>query len=755
MAPTRSQVDHWDTTRLGNVGKVVAGNVVNIDNAADSMLRTITGMHWSGEAYNAACDRADREDRQMRKVGSAFDRLATACTQGAAAMGPIIDSLKSATRGLESDHFQVGDDWTVTDKLTTTDKSLQQRRAEEATNETVRLQKLAGDLGAADQQCAQAAGDALKDIGLLTPALAGLTGSTAQSDVDDLRTGHPTQAELDRIHAATQLTDQQKRDLAEGRPVDMPQGQYDYLRGLMRAMDGSSVDDISKLASALPADRQGDLANAMQLISNPQVQTASVLHPGDAPSVIDRGGLGQLPTNVRTLLTDNPVTWSKELITQGGVVPPVQSVPRASDFKSVTSLLGHGDPGLAQGSDLDRGLIKQASEIAGATPGKDPVVDVNHNDMNALASDMLDRASTDHVAVTDALTGNNMDVTCGGNHYDPTSHIDGLLNHRWDGHDQGIAKLIDSIGQNATSSDGNLNVPSGRAAYALSQYMGSHQDQLLHLPGRDFEDAPSIGANDPNMTQALQRTLGHYIPNMVGVPDSMVQSHGFGDAAGTNHLGAQDVKAIFKEIDSNHEAAVQFNGSAYSTITQLDYQFGHDGGAHPELGEYASRIDWAAQHAMYDPSAGDGDPQLQTKKDFFDSLKPLVKLGVGEIPVVGSFLNTGIDVTSPEVKTWLLGSVPDAGASVDIHGQGNSPHRYYDIFHGMSDSPQFPNLRHDPNLGQYYRPDGSVMSFDDIVRGTGGTPQFNADMDKSAGTPLQIYQNGWNRGQDAQNWIRK
>ncbi|MDG3013197.1 hypothetical protein [Speluncibacter jeojiensis] len=497
-AVTRSQVAGWDANALAAVATMVAPRVQQIDDSADKMRSSIDGLHWSGTARGAADDRADRENQQMRKVGSAFDDLAAACMAGARAMEPMIAGLTRTASNLESDNFDVAEDWTVTDKHNYSAaiaacgdnaqaqnqvRQLQKQRGDEAATSTVSLKRLAVALGTADQNCAAAINAANVEISSLTPATAALNGTIAGKDLADLKSGTATADELARLHAAAQLTDEQKTDLVGGKPVNLTQGQFDYLRQVMRAQDGMSVQDIDKMTSALPQGNQADLANAMQLVSSPNVHTASVLTAGAVPTVADHGGMSQLPTPVRTLLTDNPVSMHTNWTAAGPFT--TADVSRAGDFKALTNIMGRGDQSLAQGSDVDRGLLKQGAEIAGAT-GRPNVTmtmegrGVHDSEVGSLADRLLGAGGHDAQAVHDFVTGSNMASTVDhGGSYNASDHVLEVLQHKWDPGQHGAANMFASIGESAGQPlDSFANKQGGESASALAQIMASHSATL-------------------------------------------------------------------------------------------------------------------------------------------------------------------------------------------------------------------------------------------------------------------------------------
>lgn len=718
--------------------------------AADRLNRTIDGLDWSGVARRAATDRATREETQMRTLASAFEDLATACRKGHAAMAPMVQSLKTTVRSLESNDYTVHEDWEVTETLT--NATPDETRVNEAKNQTISLRRLADELGWADDACAQGIRDALSAIAMLAPESAGLNPATAAQDLAAFESGKATPEELERLQAATRLTDQQVADLLAGRAVDLPQEQYDYLRQLVRSMDGMTVQQIADLGSGLPDDQQrtvsAGVANTLQLMSNPQITTAGLLTPGDPAQVADRGGMTQLPAQVRTLLTESPLKKNKDGDSgHGQPVDTGNGVPRAKDFRSLVDLLGTGDLKLAQGSDIDRGLLKQAAEIAG---GADSVGETNvaADNPSKLASRILEQAAGDHQAVHDLLTGKNMESTVPpGTSYDPQAHIKGLLDHNWSGNEEGLTRLLNGIESNATSSDQHLNQQAGESASMLAKYLGGHQDQLLHIEGT----TQSIGAANPKVTGALGDLLSNYIPNMVGVRDEFLHSYGF------PAMEQSERRSVFAVLDSDRRTAVDFNSSAYAAISQLHQQFGMTGGHDYRLGKWAGMIDLAAQSGIQselDSRVKDQTQALKEKQALFDSLREGTAFAGKKAPIIGGEgTELAWKMTSPHVKAWLLGSVPGLDPQADISDKGSSSSRYYSVLQGMTLASDHPDYRHDPNVGRFFDPTtGALKSFEEISRMNGLAPSTNlAEFDGAMMRllpSLAQYETLWDNGRD-------
>ncbi|AYF77529.1 hypothetical protein D7D52_31140 [Nocardia yunnanensis] len=420
-------------------------------------------------------------------------------------------------------------------------------------------------------------------------------------------------------------------------------------------------------------------------------------------------------------------------------------------------MLGDGNPALAQGSDLDRGLLKQASEIAGLGQGTIVVSsDGSSHSANPIADKLLTAAGGDRLAVHDLLYGTNLDCTVTEGHYDAQSHVANLLNHSWNGHDDGIAKVIETAGHDATSADPTVNRQSGEASWALANYVSTHSNELLHLGGTDH----SIGMLDPKMTKALGSTLGAYIPDMVAADEGSFGTHGFG-AIDQSH-----VKDIFAVIDSNKDAARDFNRAAYASITQMNQQFGSSGGSENSLGEFAGRIDAAAQAGAKLEVAGrisDAAARLNEEKAIFDSVKDVIPFGAKHLPrlagltekwagfTVSDFSELGSKMATPGFKDWLFGSTPDIGPNVDLKGEDSQAKRLYNILKGMTLTPDHPNYSQNPTTGQYFDSKGEILSFEAIKaldgkNGDNSLAHFNQQMRKLPG--VLEYENGWRAGHD-------
>lgn len=719
-----------------------------IRTSAETMHRAIDAMNWSGEARQAVDSRCQREVAQMRVLAAAYDDLATALNTGQSQMGDPVSTLRSEYDSLVRDRYTVHFDWTVTD-----DASDDDVRTQEAANQTIRLQRLADELGWADHNCAAAVNKAVDAINQLTPETAGLNPRLAREDVDAFRNGTATTEQLQRLRWATTLSPEQLDALASGKQVVIPQQQLDYLTSVMRDLDGMSITQISQIGADLPAgqDRvvQAGLADAIQLASNPQITTSGLTAAQGGKVGVDFGGLGALPAQVRTTLTEDPKN----------------SLVKKGDLLAVSDLLAQGSPSVAQGTDADRALLNQAVNIASrdsypAVPGGANVASFVDPTDDSIASKLLSQAGGDRAAVHDLFTGDGMDaVLAPGAKFDNQAAIGTLLDHNWHGYEDGAVKVLKTVDDGAMSTNSHINSEAGQSARQIANYVSTHRDALLRLtgendgPGSLLDDTVSMGSANPKMTAQLGDTLANYIPAMAGVRDANLSAHGFYD----NNTGDFDKKAmanVFAVMDSDPDAAKKFNANAYQAVADLNQLFGATGLKDYSLAEWGAYIDEAAKNGAQleiESRVADGATVQKEKLALFDSVREVAAFGLKRVPVVGDLAELGWKSVSPEVRLGALGTVPEEMTHVGLSHYASTPAQTYNILQGIANSPGHPDLRSDPNIGQYFDQETGVLrSFEDIMHDGGQSaktnlPELNTNVGNYA-PGISEYRDRWNSG---------
>ncbi|QKT06263.1 WXG100 family type VII secretion target [Gordonia sp. X0973] len=624
---------------------------------ADQILRAITGLNWSGNAKRAADDRAIDEASDRKNVAKALDRMATSIADGKAAMSSIADTLKRDAKGLEDDGYDVGDDWSVADRLNyelareqaegndpelRRIDALQAQRANEAANASISLKRKAAEFDAADHRCAAALNSAAEALGSLAPVKAGLSLGEGKTIADALKSGKPlTPEQLAQYNAATNLTDDQIWKLQHGEQVDIPQGQFSFLQGLMRGLDGMSVTDIRRLGVGNQRDAvQRGLGNSIQLSSSPNVGTASG----------DRGGMSNLPSNVRSLLVDKLTeSMPKQRFPFDPFPTPGTKIERFRELTALTGLLGSGDESYRMGTDADRGLTKQLAEISGATaaPGSPIFIGdswISHGELERTMGAGLSIVSADAAAQHDFMTGQNMGITCGDGIYNPESHIQGLLAYHWgDGHsgaDDFFAKLEPGV------HPGNPFIVSQNqgAANAFGHYLGSAESVLSNS---------DLGIRSPHLTRTIAEAMGGYLGGFSGAHGGPTGI----DLHGSTRMTGDELGNLFHVLDSDPQAAYHINKAAHDWQIHMAEQAGRYP-SNTSLGHASGLLDQgmrAGKDAQIETlqahAHGDLDATYKARVDFLNR----VTSAIGLIPGADSLTSNAVspeDIFGAEPKPW-------------------------------------------------------------------------------------------------------
>ncbi|WP_287004412.1 hypothetical protein [Gordonia sp. UBA7860] len=234
----------------------------------------------------------------------------------------------------------------------------------------------------------------------LSPAGAAVSIHSADQLLDDLADHRRLSGtELAELREATELTPEQIEAIRQGKPVDIPPNKYAYLREVMAGLDSKSPAEIDRIADYLdPGSRDSvktALANGMQLMGNPLINDGRGNH----------GGMTELPAKVRESLQRNPVTFDIDNPAAG----IYWRLNNYHDLVALTDLLGKGNADLRVNTDVDRGLLKQASELASATSNRQGLFLETDDETGHLVSDKdLNGTINSMIALTDALTWLNL-----------------------------------------------------------------------------------------------------------------------------------------------------------------------------------------------------------------------------------------------------------------------------------------------------------------------------------------------------------
>ncbi|MFJ4650448.1 WXG100 family type VII secretion target [Nocardia sp. NPDC088792] len=599
VTPTISQVKAWDPEVLNTQATEWDTKAQSLGNTLDAAARSVDGSshYWIGTAGDSMRDRHDEIHGNATTIKTALENGVTAARNGATAIQAAKTALLKQVTTAEDAHFTVSDTGEVkmsTDMLLlmrlTDLKSAQtleaglQSRAEDYQKA---IQAALTDCGTADDQAMTAVNNAFANLtttqvdplAVIPPDQ--LTPDQARKDLQAVKDGTADADTLARIHAATTLSDDDKQKLDNGASDTVGLAQFPYLQAFTQGMNGMSGEDIDKLGGKLPGNGpdqvKSDIANDFRVISDPRINSLDGK---------DTGGMKQLPDNVQKMVTENPSLLAKE--PEGHFVAGDNWMPadpqavnaynaKKDNYRALADLMSKGDTTI-QGSDINRGMIKQGAELAALNT--DP-----KSDTSKIANAFLSNAADDHTAVRDALTNPKgvMDVTCTpGGHYDANSHVVDILQHQWNSDQTGAMKMVSWIGDDAGSTNQFLQQRAGESAQALANIVSHNQGALSHdIPG--YPGHLSFGQLNPDLSMAVAKSLEPYIPNLAGAsePDLLVNHYcGHLDTAGSYHDSPGsvhtpgDLSNLFKVIDSNPHAAIEFNNAAAHLAGQLDFKAG-------------------------------------------------------------------------------------------------------------------------------------------------------------------------------------
>ncbi|MDL9938119.1 hypothetical protein QSJ18_15300 [Gordonia sp. ABSL1-1] len=546
-----------------------------------NVVKTITALDWTGQTHSAAEIRAVDENQEFRRTAFAMEDLAAAITAGKDDMSRLTGKLKSLTSGYVADGFDVAQNWAVTDGYNYAVAELlvngldvpngmqlladlKARRLNEAKTATTKLTRLAHEFDAADTACARAIDAATQDINRLAPARAALGGGLGQTIAKKLSAGTAlTDFERRALAAGAMLTPEQLQAMRTGKPFELSQGQFDFLTKINRGLDGKSMSDILKIGEG-PHHKQiqHNLAAAVEMMGIPNLRTADG----------DRGGMAQVPNQIRSLLTRNLTSNAYQALPDENEQAPgtyhhYYNIDGLSDLRALSDFISHGDAGL-QGSDINRGIEKQVAEINGATAesgrAMSPGMKLGTDQLDKLLSDALVTASQDHIATHDFITGKNMDVTCdNGGHYNAWSHLNDLNSQSFGKHTAGLHGLYDWVGAEANSPNPASAGLAHDAANALGHYLGT---------SANIGDGGRIEVLNADAARIVEKAIEPYLADFVLEGDLQTLP---GHDINTRTPG--ELQNIFRALNTDGVAAANLNLAASRLENEFAYRYGLTG----------------------------------------------------------------------------------------------------------------------------------------------------------------------------------
>lgn len=114
VLPTPVQIWAWRIDELKKYGERALSVEESLSSKSDEIRRAIYELDWSGAAYAAAAESADREWLQVCKVATAYGVLGDACIGLFNEIEYTVATLRGMKSLLEADGYLVNDRWLVT-----------------------------------------------------------------------------------------------------------------------------------------------------------------------------------------------------------------------------------------------------------------------------------------------------------------------------------------------------------------------------------------------------------------------------------------------------------------------------------------------------------------------------------------------------------------------------------------------------------------------------------------------------------------
>ncbi|MBD0024007.1 hypothetical protein GII33_01050 [Gordonia pseudamarae] len=659
--PTRTQVNAFRFELLATAAQRIFDLGAQIKSDGERIQTTIAGLDWDGQGANAAELRAEDEYYEFRRAAIELEDLSEAVSSGMICMSGTANSLILRALCCEQQKFVVSDHWQVTDgedysqaegegsgdaEESTSVTATMKRRAQIAETETAQLRALAQTLADQDTTCADAITTHSAALERLTPVSSAIGGGIGDRIGDKLVKGEPLTDFERRVLAAatTDLDPRTTAGLNVGRPTAISQAEFDFLREINRDMDGLTMKEILALSDGQGPATRTNLATAVELMGCPGLRTASG----------DHGGMAQVPTEIRSLLTSNLTTkTSGTYHDENGTHHRVTVIDRLDGFRNLSTFIGAGDKNI-QGSDINRGLAKQVSEISRATKTTGHAMgnglQMAPDELNEFMSDTLTIAGEDKIAARDFITGKNMDVTCdNGGRYNANDHLAGLSEHRWGDHLGGLNQMFSWIGDDAGTTNPFTKTLTRDAATSLGSYLGSEEY---------LDTNKKLGINTPGLARifanAVHPYLGSYVgaEGLAGIPDHGVQ-----------YLNSDELKRVFQSLNTDPEAAKIMNVEAAKWQNLMAYQYGINPDA--PLAERAGMLN----QAMTDGSARAIATMYDEQKEEYNQQKLIYS-----VVKDAGWLFPATAVLEPllqqPVTDWVLGHEPTQD---DATGESTDP----------------------------------------------------------------------------------
>ncbi|MGV9838905.1 TPR repeat region-containing protein [Nocardia niigatensis] len=741
--PTVSQVHGWQLGTLDAQATSWKQQATTLKTDLDGMNTTIgnSADFLVGKFGNGLRDKGLAVRDEGYKTVSALEDASTAITVGSPGLQFAQQTVNQTLTTLTTQGYRWADDGTVSLSLSQMANALSDKDKNNAALKLAALQRQADLYSTTLRGALHAAGVAAQGVTdgvnkafseLPMAAQGGKPGSLTdpqvakQQGTDDgklVASGRATDADLQRIAArlaAAGITPDDVEAINEGKQVELSEAQWNYLHEFYNTAGADPLYTMTnRLATIGDKTSAASVIDQLNTLANPNVHSA-----GTDPlfgSVHPKGGLNQLPTDLRDILIKN-YEW-----TPGNRSSPRAGFPGLYKLDGVANMMGMADSRSAPGSEINKAMLAQAAHIAPKmAPGNGGAVPEI-----PATEDLVRAGGADKIAVHDALTGNNLLYGLTGDQV-----LDAFTHRRWADEGDGVQKMLAWIGSDADSPDLTVSRRAGEAATGLASYVGNHGSDLLHLDG---DRSASLGSVSPKIVEGIGTALSPYIPNLVGVQDQYLHTHGFRPPDDPQSTSFQKAQNIFAVIDTDKVAATDFNAKALLAGQQLQSAWTqsvlHDP-ANPatelatQSGEVLGLVDKGLDKAIAaqkDTDIGTATHGFADKGAAYDDLKAVLSNTLKNIPVVGTFSGPLIDLANAQTKLDLVGyaySLPHSpDPAVDLSKEFPSARQNYEVANALQLMDGA--LAHDPQYANLFDDHGKLKGYDQAVKDYGNAVKLD------------------------------
>jgi uncharacterized protein YukE len=657
MSVSVSVVEATNPEALTGAAVSLGDKVAQVDSTLEAQREAIRDLKggWQGTAADAALARAERDLAKQTGFRDRLQQAQRALQTGGTYLGQAKGALVGIVNTLRAQGWQVSDDGVATPPPTL--PPVLKNTAQAWTAAVQRLLTLFGEIDK------QTAGSLPKFSPLSTDGPVLVDGDKRREDEEQAkRAEQDVQDALAGDQEAARRVEEVLGKIVPGQPLTPEQGSY--LSQMQAQQNGMTVEEL-KTAEQRLGDQKHIIADSWQLMSNDDVtfpETPTEVGALDNPNRMVQGGFEKLPQGVQQAIKSSGVLY-------------------ADQMKDISGIVKDGNPALQTGTTLDREMLRKADTMmdtpiwegdpasSGNEVGRDPFLD-------PVVSDIFGSAGRDHQVIHDHLLGIPDE---NGVRSDGDDFLHDVTHHAWADHGAAAGSLFSWT---ESAYNGPEETLAGETAQKYGSYIGSHDNDLLALPGEK-----TLGEVNPNLVQGLAHGLAPYIPDIAGL-SSEDTKNGF-DPLDPGNIDAPTAKGIFSVLSTDKDASDFFNGVADAHIlaSQGEYAQAVKDGV-PNIQDYNAKLFDAAKlqglvetgtaNAAY---ATDLNADEQAKlayerqKSAYEFGVKAASTGLEFIPKVGPVVGPSAELLGSALQDSIVGPPPTPNAQSPIisnMGQGEA-----------------------------------------------------------------------------------